>query len=231
MRAILRGSDENAIAAFNSSHRSIKDAIKRGTELEQALTDPRIRDLDRARRALAVACPFLSSEPDVGDGFAAKNADLKDLLERESFYREFPAIEQLVAEIETEYDRRYQEAIEARASEYIEALNRLAETPGWEDIGEGNEQIRQDEQDRIASSLRRGTATDEVGLPILQLRADRDALRISIAECNRGSTPDRRRRTPRYGESPRLLWCRYRNRRTASGGAQRDQRGDFAPDW
>ena len=36
MKAILRGSEDNAIATFNASHRSIKDAIKRATELEQA---------------------------------------------------------------------------------------------------------------------------------------------------------------------------------------------------
>ena len=37
MKAILRGSEDNAIATFNASHRSIKDAIKRAAELDQAL--------------------------------------------------------------------------------------------------------------------------------------------------------------------------------------------------
>ena len=59
MKAILRGSEDNAIATFNASHRSIKDAIKRATELEQALSEPRLRDLDRAREALRTAWPFL----------------------------------------------------------------------------------------------------------------------------------------------------------------------------
>jgi len=52
MKAVLRGSEDNAIATFNASHRSIKDAIKRATELDQALSEPRLRDLDRARDAL-----------------------------------------------------------------------------------------------------------------------------------------------------------------------------------
>ena len=51
MKAILRGSEDNAIATFNASHRSIKDAIKRAAELEQALTEPRLgRYRERARR-------------------------------------------------------------------------------------------------------------------------------------------------------------------------------------
>ena len=52
MKAVLRGSEDNAIATFNASHRSIKDAIKRATELDQALSEPLLRDLERAREAL-----------------------------------------------------------------------------------------------------------------------------------------------------------------------------------
>src|SRR5262249_10155594 len=37
LRAIMRGSAENAIGTFNASHRGIKDAIKRARELRQAL--------------------------------------------------------------------------------------------------------------------------------------------------------------------------------------------------
>src|SRR4029077_14294818 len=90
MKAILRGSEGNAIATFNASHRSIKDAIKRAVELEQALSEPKLRDLDRAREALRTAWPFLRSESDVGDGLRAKATDLEDLLARETFYRELP---------------------------------------------------------------------------------------------------------------------------------------------
>ncbi len=43
MKAILRGSEDNAIATFNACHRSIKDAIKRAVELEQALIEPRLQ--------------------------------------------------------------------------------------------------------------------------------------------------------------------------------------------
>src|SRR5208282_5737320 len=66
-KAIIRGSEDNAIATFNASHRSIKEAIKRATELEQSLSEPRLRDLDLAREALRTAWPFLRDEPDVSE--------------------------------------------------------------------------------------------------------------------------------------------------------------------
>src|SRR5262249_6088256 len=65
IRAIQRGSEEGAIAAFNSSYRVIKDAIKRATELERTLTEPRLNDLERARQALSVAWPALQDENDL----------------------------------------------------------------------------------------------------------------------------------------------------------------------
>ena len=58
MKAILRGSEDNALATFNSSHRSIKDAIKRAVELQQALSDPRCAIWTRqnsSRNGLAVS--------------------------------------------------------------------------------------------------------------------------------------------------------------------------------
>ena len=39
IRAIRRGSEENAITTFNASHRSIRDAIKRATDLSSVLAE------------------------------------------------------------------------------------------------------------------------------------------------------------------------------------------------
>ena len=129
MKAILRGSEDNAIATFNASHRSIKDAIKRAAELEQALTEPR---LARPRAGAGGAQDGLAvppQEPDVSDDLRAKAAALEDLLARETFYRELPAIEQHASAIEAEYARRFDEALEARIAAYTQALDRLAHTP------------------------------------------------------------------------------------------------------
>ena len=182
MKAILRGSEDNALATFNSSHRSIKDAIKRAAEVEQSLTEPRLHDLERARQALATAWPFLRQEADVTDELRAKAAALEDLLARESFYKELPAIEQNTKALEVDYDKRFEEALTARIAAYTKAFDRLAKTPGWGDVDE-------DQQRRLAAPFERGKAREKERLPIPQLRSDRDAcdgrLRTAVAELRR----------------------------------------------
>lgn len=182
MKAILRGSEDNAIATFNASHRSIKDAIKRAVELEQALSEPKLRDLERARRTLSTAWPFLRQEADITDELREKATVLDDLLARETFYRELPSIEQNARGIDAEYERRYNEALDARVGAYSKALDQLVKTPGWNDIDE-------EQQRKIGAPLKRGQVKDEEPLPIAQLRSDRDAcdprLRACIAELRR----------------------------------------------
>lgn len=182
MKAILRGSEDSAIATFNSSHRAIKDAIKRASELEQALTEPHLRDLERARHAVAVAWPFLQQEADISEDLRTKAHDLEDLLARETFFRELPSIDQCARAIEAEYNRRYDEALEARILVYKNAFERLIKTPGWSKIDE-------DEQHRIATPIERGMTKEKVRVPIPQLRSERDAcesrLRSAVAEIHR----------------------------------------------
>ncbi len=114
MKAILRGTEDNALATFNATHRAIKDAIKRAAEVEQSLTEPRLHDLERARQALATAWPFLQQEPDVARRAADQAAALEDLLARETFYKELPTIDQNAKAIEVEYDKRFEQALTAR---------------------------------------------------------------------------------------------------------------------
>jgi hypothetical protein len=182
IKAIQRGSEENALATFNAAHRVIKDAIKRGVELGHALTEPRLRDVERARRVLATQWPFLQEEPDVTYELRAKASQLQDLLARETFYRELPAIEQLARDVEAEYERRHHQAVAARCEAYTAALSRLAQTPGWSELAE-------DQRERIAAPLERGRSDDGRKHPIPQLRAELDACdgrrRAAVAEVRR----------------------------------------------
>jgi hypothetical protein len=182
MKAILRGSEDNAVAIFNASHRSIKDAIKRAVELEQAITEPRLRDLERARQALETAWPFLRQEADISEDLRAKATVLADLLARETFYRELPSIDQSACAIEADYSRRYDEALEARIGAYTDAFDQLIKTPGWMDIDD-------EQQRKIAAVLERGKVKDTDRLPIPQLRSDRDAcdgrLRAAVTDLRR----------------------------------------------
>jgi hypothetical protein len=182
MKAILRGSEDNSIATFNTSYRAIKDAIRRAVELEQALSEPRLRDLERARKARSTLWSFLSQESDISDDLRARAASLADLLERETFYRELPSIEQHAKVLETEYQKRFDEALDARVAAYAEALDRLVKTPGWSELDEG-------QQRRLAEPFERGQKRDDVQTPIPQIRADSDAcggrLSAAIAELRR----------------------------------------------
>ena len=182
MRASLTGSDENVVGIVNASHRSILDSIKRAGELEQALSPSRIRDLERARIALNVYWPFLRMESDLPEELR-KNADeLDDLLRRETFYRDFPAIEQCAAALEGEYLKRREEALHHRVMAYAQALEYLEKMPGWKDVNP-------DQRERIAEPLRRGATRETEVPPIPQLRSDRDAcgsrLKSAAAELHR----------------------------------------------
>jgi hypothetical protein len=176
MKAILRGTEENAISTFNASHRSIKDAIKRSAELEQALTEPRLNDLARARQVLTVAWPFLKTEADLDEAFRSRAATLEDSLARETFFRDLPAIEQHAHAIEAEYARRLDDALQARIDTYASAFQRLTRTPGWSDLDpEG--------QRTIAAPIHRGMHRSAESVPIPLLRSERDACepRLSAA--------------------------------------------------
>lgn len=182
MKAILRGSEDNAIATFNTSHRGIKDAIKRAVELEQVLSEPRLHDLERARKAQGVLWSFLSQESDITDELRTRAASLEDLLARETFFKELPSIEQHSKAIETEYARREGEAFDARVAAYTKAFDKLNKAPGWSEIDD-------DQQRRLAEPFERGKKRGAEHVPIPQLRADRDAcegrLRTAVTELRR----------------------------------------------
>ena len=181
MKAILRGSEDNALATFNASHRSIKDAIKRATELQQALSDPRLRDLARARSVLEMDWPFLIQEPDIDQALRDRALELTDLLARETFYRDLPAIEQNAAVLGEEYERRYRTALDARVAAYGEAHDELVKTPAWP-------QLSEDQQRLLEAPFRHGSARDGARVSVPQLRSERDAcqarLRAAIAEMH-----------------------------------------------
>jgi hypothetical protein len=196
LKAILRGSEDGALGVFNASHRSIKDAIKRAAELEQALSVPRLADLARAKHAVTHAWRFLQQEPDIGDELTSRAVKLTDLLARETFYKELPAIDQHAHAIAAEYERRYREALAGRVTAYSAALESLNQVPGWKRqvSGEGPE-LDESVRDRIAAPFVRLAQDGGEGVPIPQLRSERDAaegrLRAAIAEVRRILEGDR----------------------------------------
>ncbi len=163
-----RQRDCQTLKAFTACHQALKEAIKRGAELANALTEPAIHDLGRARKALDGLWPFLEPEPDLSEDDRDNAERLKDLLARESFFRELPAIDQHTKALETAHQARFQQALDARARAYSEALQHLRGTPGWEDVGE-------DQRNRIAEPLAAYAVAKAPNPSIPQLRADLDA--------------------------------------------------------
>ena len=91
-----------------------------------------------------------------------------DLLARESFYKELPAIEQNTRALEADYDKRFEEALSARIAAYTKAFDRLVKAPGWGEVDE-------DQQRRLVAPFERGKSREKERLPIPQLRSERDA--------------------------------------------------------
>ncbi len=178
MKAILRGSDESAISTFNTSHRTIQEAVQRAAELEQALTEPRLHDIDRARQAIEIAWPFLKEEPGMPPAFASRAEQLEELLRRETFYRDIPAIEQHARALEIEYTRRFDDAQQARINAYKTAYDQLAQVPGWAEIPDETRR-------EIAAPLLAGKEPLPHAAPIALLRSERDACEARLKNAVR----------------------------------------------
>jgi hypothetical protein len=176
MKAILRGSEEAALATFNASHRSIKDAVKRASELKEVLNPVRLAEVERGRKALGVAWPFLVTEPDIANELRDAATELQDILEREAFFRDFPKIDQNAAAIETEYQRRQAVAVAARVAAYEKALEDLHTTPGWINL-------TPEDQKAIALPLEIGRAAGELSASILQVRSDTELCPIRLQKA------------------------------------------------
>lgn len=168
MKAIRRGTEENAITTFNAAHRTIKDAIRRAADLANALTEPALKEIEQARQIVATKASELRDEADLDPAIAKKADDLKDLLSKETFYRDIPAIGQASTAIGAEHKRRYDEALSGRVKAYVNALERLAKTPGWERLDEA-------QRDEIARPLRQCADPAWNNQTIRHLRSETEA--------------------------------------------------------
>jgi hypothetical protein len=131
----------------------------------------------------------LDSEPDLDQSIQDSADNLRDLLGRETFYRELAAIDAFRVEIEREHERRHEEALQAKKAEYSAAIEQLVLTPGWTDLDD-------DTLSLISSPLRIHAETDGHNqAPIPQLRSDWEAcasrLQKAIAQVHRVIEGDR----------------------------------------
>ena len=144
IRTIRTGSEEQTILTFNSACKELKEAVKRTAELTHVLTEPAQADIKRAGATLTTQWPFLAGEPDLDEAFKEKAETLKDLLDRETFFRELPTIDQHARELKKEYERRFVEASVGRKQAYTAVMEDLEKTPGWEKLTDEQKKLISD---------------------------------------------------------------------------------------
>jgi hypothetical protein len=178
MKAIGSGSDASAVTSFNAAHQSIKDAVKRAAELDDALTEPRIADVQRARKALEIRWPALQADGVDDADLAATAESLRDLLGRETFFRELPAIDPAAAKIDKRHAERIEAARVARAEAYGAAVAELKGTPGWTDLTEAA-------QAPIAGPLEALAAASAPALALSQVRSETEVCPIRLQQAQK----------------------------------------------
>jgi hypothetical protein len=113
-----------------------------------------------------VVWPFLKEEPDLTDDDQDHAEKLADLMAKESFFRNMPAIDQHSRALEQEHKRRHEEAAQARAAAYEDAAKKLGTTPGWDQLGE-------DQRQRVSGPIvSRATADGTASMAIPLMRSD-----------------------------------------------------------
>jgi hypothetical protein len=182
-RLIRAGSDDNAIVSFNACFDKLKSGIRRGAELDAALTPPRLLELSKARDVLDRQWPFLQGEADIASTLITAAAEVEELLQRETFFRELAPIDERTRELAKAYASRFDAAVTARRHVYEGALATLHAAPEWG-------QLNGEQQRKVATNLvGPAKVAPPERTPIPQIRAETEAcssrLQGAIAEMLR----------------------------------------------
>jgi hypothetical protein len=189
LEQISTAGEEDAILSFAGGHSQLKDSMVRAADISKSIGEPQLYVLSRARTVLTHHWPFLANEPQTSDEDRRIAEELAEMMQRETFYREIPRIDQASQHLNGLYRRTFSAVVAERADGYTFAGKTLQSTTGWDRL---NDEQRQ----RIADPLysRTGSNVPET-TPIPQLRSDIDArdkrLSDAIAEVHRLIEGDR----------------------------------------
>jgi hypothetical protein len=164
MSVIRKSPESQVILSFNASHKDLKEAIKRAAELTQVVTPAQLLDLQRARAALTELWPFLDAEPDLTDSDREHADHLRDILQRETFFRDLVEIDHHTKALEQAFETRRTMSVEQRCAAYGAALSTLHGTPGWEQL----DAEQQEEVAAVLLSRSRADGTASVPVPLLR---------------------------------------------------------------
>jgi hypothetical protein len=189
MEQISTANEEEVILSFAGGHERLKDALAKAADISKTIAEPQLHILSRARTVLHHHWPFLANEPSTSDQDRQKADELSELMQRDTFYRELPRIDQASSHLDKLYRRAFSDAVAERAEGYLVAGDQLKSTTGWD-------QLSDDQKNRIAEPLASRTSKEvSESTPIPQLRSDIDArdkrLSDAIAEVHRLIEGDR----------------------------------------
>lgn len=165
---VIRGApDDQVILKFNATHQELKDTIKRALELQHALTQGALADIERARQTLDRMRSLAGSDSELADAEGEEVKALADLLQQESFFRDLPAIGQQASRLSDAYAKRFTAAAQERVEAYQQALQELRATPGWERLNDA-------QQAEVSRALaHRAQPPDQsMSIPLLQEQAN-----------------------------------------------------------
>jgi len=189
MEQISTANEEETILSFAGGHAKLKDALSRAADISKTIAEPQLHILNRARKVLTHHWPFLVNEPSTSDQDRQTADELADLMQRETFYRELPKIDQTSSQLEKLYSAAFTGAVQERCESYVVAGDQLKSTSGWD-------QLSDEQKKKIAEPLSSRTEKEvPESTPIPQLRSDIDArdkrLSDAIAEVHRLIEGDR----------------------------------------
>ena len=143
LKAVHNAPDVEVIRGFHGTHRDVGDALKRVAELEPHLDEASITVFTRAREVLEKLVPELEGDGGLSDEFSEAAEELRDLLAKETFFRERGTIDKLASSLRKEHQARKKKAVEARKEAYEAALASLEAMDGWSELDpEQQESIR-----------------------------------------------------------------------------------------
>jgi hypothetical protein len=132
--------DSRAISVFVTGHKALEHGLDRLQELEEYLHDAALEQLRAARRAVTVEWPALEADGMTETALKDAADAIADILAKETFYKELPALNSATAQIQTAFNGRYEEAVERQRKTYEAALEKLAQSPAWKDLDDATQQ-------------------------------------------------------------------------------------------
>lgn len=160
---VLATRDAPAIRAFVVGHKSVEHGLERLQRLEEHLHEAALEQLRAARRATDVELPAVRADGCLDTGLDEAADVIRDVLAKETFFDELPALAASSGRIHDTYAARHAQATAARHGAYEAALETLQETPGWK-------QLEAQLQMEIAAPLHRRLREEVADVPLSMLR-------------------------------------------------------------